>query len=354
MKVVLLLMAAMLAVARPAAADPRQRTDSALSELHAADQAEATASAAKQVLATRYEGELRTIDRLKKQRGSWRRDRQLRDSLAASLETAKQLEAANAAIQRANARHQRARQEALAAIRAELQSEVTASRRAALTAQRDRLTPAVRVAKKIILPDLEIDPLADPEELDQQAAAIRQSEAELVAQINDLEQRGRRLDQAAELRRQHGRAEALSDREEGPNRRGTFRGSRGEEAAGARDDAGAGGGTSGNPGGGGSGSGSSGGAGGSTVPPPPPDSQRSTGATLTELTELAESSRVLGDVVDAAALESLRKAQASADPAVRAAAAKQARAAAAAKLTLLRQRRALIEARARGLRAPSP
>jgi hypothetical protein len=71
-----------------------------------------------------------------------------------------------------------------------------------------------------------------------------------------------------------------------------------------------------------------------------------------EIAAFAESSLVLGDIIDAAALESLRKAQTSSDPAVRAAAAKQAYAAAAARLVTVRKQRAKIEERARSLRSP--
>ncbi|MEZ4363923.1 MAG: hypothetical protein R3B48_27355 [Kofleriaceae bacterium] len=331
MRLVFLVLALLLA-ARSAAADARGDTDAALVELRAAEAAVRSATSSKQALGARYEGELRAIDRLKKQRGSWRRDRQLRESLAASLETAKHLETANVALLKATARHKAAQQRSLVAIREELETASEASRITSLIAQRDRLAPPQRASKKIILPNLELDPLADPEELDQQAAEIRQSEAAVSAEIASLEERSSRLLRVAELRRQHTRAEAMSDREDGQNRRGTFRsdGRPSPAEAGAGD-------ASGNPGGGPSGGG---------------DDYRQ-GNTFGEIATLAESSMVLGDVIDAATLETLRKAQASSDPTVRAAAAKRAAAAAAAKLEALRQQRALIEARARGLRKPA-
>jgi hypothetical protein len=347
MKVVGLILALLVVGLAPAAADPRKDTDTAITELRAAEGSLRTAATTRTTLGARYEEELRTIDRLKKQRGSWRRDRQLRDSLAASLETAKQLEAATAEQKRAELRRDKAKQRTLVAVNAELKQAPDQARLRTLTAERSRLAPPTTIAKKIVLPELEIDPLADPEELEQQAAAIRESEEALAVQVASLDQRATRLGKAADLRRQHARAEDLSEREEGQTRRGTFRsGQRGVEG----DDIGDGDGAS-NPNGQPDGGGNPGGIPEPSSPPAAPD--RVLAPNAEDRIALAESSTVLGDVIDAASLESLRKAQASADPAVRAAAAKRARDAAASKLELLRKHRAAIEARARGLRAPA-
>lgn len=354
MRILSLLLALLMVGVSPVVADPRKDTDTAMAELRVAETALQTATSNRTVLGARYEAELRTIDRLKKQRGSWRRDRQLRESLAASLETAKQLEAATAEQKRAAARQEKAKQKTLAAVATELAQPTAAARVVQLTRERARLTPAPAAPRKIVIPDLEVDPLADPEELEQQAAAIRQSEEALAIQVASLDQRATRLDKVAELRRQHKRAGDLSEREEGQTRRGTFTSNRGVENADSNGNGppDASGDPSPAPG---SGSGSGGGPLPDPTPPPPavdpriPDEQRLT-ANDNEMADLAESSTVLGDVIDAVAIESLRKAQASTDPAVRAAAAKKARDSAAAKLELLRKHRAAIEARARGLR----
>ncbi len=341
-----LLVLALLLVGTPAVADRRQETDTAIAQLLAAEQGLRAATATKSALSGRYEAELRTIDRLKKQRGSWRRDRQLRESLAASLETAKKLELATAEQKRAEARQDQARKRTLTAVAAELPA-ADASRVALLTRERNRLQPAPRTAKKIVMPELAIDPLADPEELEQQAAAIRESEAALATQVAMLDQRAARLDKTTELRRQHARAETLSEREEGQTRRGTFRNTRSDGFAGDSDGSGDPAPTDG------SGEGDSSGGTGNEPPTTPAPSEpppSSLTPSLSDAVALAESSTVLGDVIDAAALDSLRRAQGSSDPAVRAAAAKKARDAAAAKLDLLRKHRAAIEARARSLR----
>jgi hypothetical protein len=325
---------ALLLVGLPAVADSRQTTDLALADLRVAEKAMTEAAAVRASLSSRYEAELRTIDRLKKQRGSWRRDRQLRDSLAASLETAKKLEGATIEVKRVTARQAQARQRSLAAVTAELQTPSDPVRMAMLSRERTRLGPPAPITKKIVIPDLEIDPLADPEELEQQAAAIRQSEAALAVQVASLDDRSEQLTKVAELRQQHLRAANLSDRDDGQIRRGAARDTKRETAADAA------GGPSEVPGGSGNGDGQD----------PPSGISRQISE---EAASLAESSLVLGDVIDAATLESLRKAQASSDPLIRAAAAKQARDAAAAKLATLRKLRSAIEARAQTLRTPS-
>lgn len=328
-----------------ARADARQETDLALAAERKADAEVAAAKATRNALDARYQSELRTIDRLKKQRGSWRRDRELRESLASSLETAKKLEAITAQVARASASQVQARRRVATAVESELAGAREPARLAVLQRERARLAPPAARSKKIVLPELEIDPLADPEELEQQALAIRQSENALARQVALLEDRSRRFDEVAELRRQHERAESLAERDDARARRGA-----GVPLTRANDEAGP---ADSSTDGAGSGSGSGGGA----IPPPTSvPGETSSGRTDTfagnanEVALLAESSAVLGEVIDASALEALRKAQASSDPKVRAAAAKQARAAAAAKLEHLRKQRALIEARARSLR----
>ena len=337
----LVIFCALVIAGRSAHADARQDTETALAAERKATQEVTAAAAARAELDSRYQSELRTIDRLKKQRGSWRRDRQLRESLASSLETAKKLEAASTLAQRAGQAQQAARKRAAAAVTAELRTAADTARVATLQREHARLSPGAAPSKKIVIPELEIDPLADPEELEQQALAIRQSETALAQQVAVLEERGKRLDEQAELRRQHDRAEDLVDRDDSRTRRGGVVSRANGEAAG---DAAAGG----------AGTGS---------PPPSSDPGPTPTPTSVPLSSiardsenvrlLAESSTVLGEVIDATTLEALRKAQTSTDPAVRAAAAKLARDAAAAKLTTLRKQRALIEARVRALRNPA-
>lgn len=281
-----------------------------------------TLAARRNALAARYETELRSIDRLKTQRASWKRDRELRDQLSKSLETANQLAAVTRELQQAHARLAAARRTLVTAIDAELEAGATGARAAQLTRQRAQYAPAVQKARRIVIPDTEIDPYADPEELEKQAAVLRESEAQLQRQIVGLEAQAKELERVAKLRKQHERAGDLARRDDDQPRRGTPAGARGGTAA---EDSAA-----------------------PTSGSPPPQS----GDTRDPVPSSVESDApvVLQDVVDPATIDSLQKAQRSGDPAQRAAAAKRARDAVAARLAQLRAKRAAIEARAKKLR----
>lgn len=274
-------------------------------------------------LAGRYDVELRRIDQLKKQRASWRRDRELRDQLSASLETANQLKAATAELKRANDQLVAARRALVAAIDRELSLGPTAPRRAQLAKARAAVAPAGnRTPNRIVLPDTKIDPLADPEELDLQAAALRDTEAELARQVTGLEVQAKELERIVAIRKQHDRASEIARREDDTPRRGsTPNGS--AKTAGASDVEDSAPAPSADPGGRGEGVG-----------------------TMFE----SDATVVLAEVVDPSTIDSLHRASRSGDPAQRALAAKKARDAVAARLEQLRQKRAQIEARARQLR----
>src|ERR1044071_3425444 len=89
-----------------ASADPRQAapsstgvkglavTATAETAARSAEQLVTRLAAKREALARLYQDQLGQIDRLKNQRASWRRDRELRDRLSESLETANQLSAA--------------------------------------------------------------------------------------------------------------------------------------------------------------------------------------------------------------------------------------------------------------------
>src|SRR5215831_6510243 len=166
-------------------------------------------------LAKRYKDELERIDRLKNQRASWRRDRELRDNLSDSLETANQLSVATRELESAKIALEKARQSYLAAIDAELAAGATPARAQQLAQTRAQLAPQVNVApRRIVIPDFEIDPLADPEELEQRAAELRAAEDELGRQLAGLQAQAEELDHLAVLRRQHDRAGDLFNRDD--------------------------------------------------------------------------------------------------------------------------------------------
>ena len=284
-------------------------------------------------LSLRYEKQLREVDRLKRKRASWRRDSQLATQLKSSQLTAKSLEALDRRI-RVLRKQLRARQrQLLAAVDAELTAGPTALRRARLTSLRARTVRVIRrVARKIVLPNDTIDPLADPEDLLEQAELLRRAEKQLQRELKQLGKRSQQYRRMARLRSARRRAKELrSVDDEARTRSGaTASGDRGSPGRGAgpnaleSDDATAGFDGSPDPGG---------------VPP------TGAGGVATD-----RSATILEDVVDAPTLGALRRASVSRDPKLKAHAAERASGQVRARLNRLRQRRAQMEKRARKLR----
>ncbi len=301
-----------------ASASPAE-TDAALARLAAEIRARDAVSTQRTSLTRRYDEELRAVDGLKKQRASWRRDRQLREALARTLDTANVLGRLAADLRSRDARVAELATRALRRLDAELASGASATRQRDLLGQRQRLSASQPGGKKIVLPDAEIDPLADPEELEQQAHALRQAEDELGRQVSALEQQASRLRRAAELRRQHERAGELVARDDDQPRRQT-----GSAGAGGRSDG-------------------AGAAAADSAPAPP-------GSGTAEEFQGETAAVVLANVVDSATVDALRRAGRASDPAAKADAAQRARDQVAARLRALRDQRAAIEARARTLR----
>jgi hypothetical protein len=312
-----------------ASADPRQVvpsstglavTATAETAARSAEQRVTRLAAKREALAKRYQDQLGEIDRLKNQRVSWRRDRELRDRLSESLETANQLSAATHELGQARGDLESARRAYLAAINAELGAGAPPARALVLVRAKAQLVPQTQdVPRRIIIPDFEVDPLADPEELEQRAAELRASEEDLGRQLAGLKGQAAELDHLAVLRKQHERAGDVFNRDDDEPHHNTARPT--GEPGGSPDD----GGGAGKP----SAPGGSSGSFESYVP------------------------IVLADVINASTLLSLEAAQRSGDPGQRAEAARRAGDEVARRIGEVRKRRLEIEARARQLRAKS-
>ncbi len=303
-------------------------TQKALTAATTATKLVADKSSAQAALKTRYAGELKVVDRLKQQRASWRRDRELRSQLATATETAKELAALDKELAAAKTKLAAAKKQLVAAIDAELTAGASTARAQQLAKIRSQYAPAARKVKKIVLPETEIDPLADPEELDQQALALKEAEAELGRQVKQLEAQAAELERRAGLRKEHDRTKEVANRDDDLPRRGNT-GS--PSSGGGRETADDQQPTVGS-------DNSSGG------PPADPDSAQSESFNESDVrVELAE-------VVDATTMESLDRAQRSGDPATRAKAAKAAKESVAKQLDRLKKKRQEIEARAKQLR----
>lgn len=315
-----------------ASADPAADTDAATARL-AKDTKDRAALVAKKAAAARsYEDQLAAVDRLKQQRKSWRRERQLQDAQAKALDTSKQLETLTGKIAALDGAIATDKRSVVVAIDAELPKLADGTRKQQLVAARTAAAPPASKAHKIVVPDAEIDPLADPEELDQQAAAIKASEAELTKQVDLLDDQARKLQKAADLRKAHDRAGDLAVRDDDQPRRtgaggsGRTAGVGGEGLHDTGDDNPA---PTENP----------------TDTSPPP-SGTDLGGFMGEQT-----AQVLGDVIDPATGEALRRAGRASDPGTKAEAAKAARDQVKARLEALRKKRAAVEARAKALRS---
>ena len=308
-----------------------QATDRAVAALRDAEHKATAIASQRQQLAAKYAGELDAIDRLKKQRASWNRDRELRGNLSDSAETANQLAVLArelAAAQEAIATDRRA---LVAAIDAE---QATGPRGQQLAQLRTQLAPARTAPRKIVLPDADVDPLADPEDLDRQAAALRESEAELARQVQGLEGQAKDLDKVSMLRKQHERAGGLASRDDDQSSHATPpQGGRGSTTT----------------------NGDAAPAPTSTTAPTDPGtgagaSEVHGGGSSPSAGYESEALVVLVNVVDATTIETLTRAQRSGDPAQRAEAARKTRDAVRARMEALARKRAQIEARAKSLR----
>ncbi len=312
--------------AKPTAAALQQATDAAQTELATAVRERSAKVASKAALAKRHTAELAEVDRVTKQKASWRKQAQLDKAKGKALETGKALTAIDAELRAIDRRIATARKALVAAIDAELALLPDGARKRSLVATRagNVAAPAAAV-KKIIVPDAAIDPLADPEELDQQAQDLRASETELLRQVEALDGQAKRLAKAAELRKAHERAGDLAIRDDEQIRRGggASTDGRGGDGFQADDD--------------------NGGASPAPEDPmgPPPAMDGFQGEATAQ---------ILADVIDPATGDALRRAGRATDPATKAAAAKRARDQVAARLEALRKQRAAVEARAKQLR----
>ena len=311
-----------LVVASASARADAPGTDRAIAALHDVERKAVALSAQRQQLAARYAGELDAIDRLKKQRASWNRDRELRGNLSDSAETANQLQAVTRQLAQVEDAIAAGRRAVVIAIDAE---QASGARGQTLAQLRAQLAPARSAPRKIVLPDADVDPLADPEDLDRQAAALRESEAELSRQMQNLETQAKDLDKVAMLRKQHERAGVLASRDDDQSSHTTPRTGREATATGDAAPAPA------DPGGGG-------GDHGTTAIAPSTAGYES------------EALVVLVNVVDTTTIDTLTRAQRSGDPATRADAARKTRDAVKARMDSLAKKRAQIEARAKSLR----
>jgi hypothetical protein len=276
-----------------------------------------------------YDKQLAKIDRLKQMRASWRRDRMIRDQMSASHATAETLAKVDARLRQLNRALRASRAALVRAIDKELAGPGPAAQRKAslLGWRRSAQKSLRRGAKKIVIPDDHIDPLADPEELDYQAALLGQSEEQLNRELDRLSRQARRYRRMVTLQKTRKREADLGGFDNDQPRRTL------SYAGNARADAQEG--DIADP---------------SSAPPPqsedgpwPSSGVPDSGNPMFDV--------VLADVVDASTVRALKQAELSRDPGRKAQAAERARAQVKARLERIQKRRRLIESRAKTLRS---
>jgi hypothetical protein len=336
---------ALVVASATASAQPAQTT--AVTSTATVAQAQQSAKAAQQKLVQLsnqrveqrrlLEEQLAALDRLKKQKASWRRDRELNKAQADANDTAKRLTTIDNQIKTAQTVAAKANRAVVSAIDAEVAAGASGARAEQLAKLRAQLAPAVAAPKKIVIPDAEIDPLADPEELERQAAALAAVERQLESQRKGLDQQHKDLKLVAELRSAHDRAGEMSTRDDDAPHRGAQKPTSRTAAEGQsapNDDSASGA-------GGGAGSGAQG---DTTSGPDMFGSDKHVSSTF-------ESSAIaLGEVIDKSTIEGMLRLSRSADPKQRAEAARMARDAVAKRLELLKKKREAIEKRAKQLK----
>ena len=305
-------------------------TDHARGAVVAAGQRIKAIAAQRDRLKQHFADQTAAIDRLKNERQSWRRDRELNTSQSDAKDTSDQLTGLERQLADAAKALADARRAFAAAIDAELAAGATGPRGGQLARERAELDAVLGAKpKKIVMPDdVKIDQL-DPEDLEQQDRIIADTEKQLANQISGLDQQATELQRVAELRTSHDRANDMMIRDDDQPHRDVH----GTTASGTTQIAGtaapansAGGGTT---------------TGGNDF-----NGNSDHGNSSFE----SEASFVLGEVIDPSTLDTLARASRSGDPAKRAAAARATRDAVAARLDQLKKKRAQIEQRAKQLR----
>ncbi len=326
---------------RPVLAQPPSAaaTDRAAADTARRERARVQKLSEKRMLERAYEAQLRELDRLKRTRASWNRDRQIRSRKAESQSTAARLSRADSELRTIDDLVRRQRRALLVAIDREVAQRPSFARRGALDRMRAQVTAALKPrVRKILVPDDTLDEMADPEELTEQIALIQQAEAELRRERQALRLREDRYARMARLRQQRERATEMGELEEDLGRRTGRAETRGPAAAGGQGDRG----EASEPdsptdygGGGGaedSGSGGSGGDGDTLGP-----------GGFGEDGGFEQSSILLTDVVDSGTIDALRRAGRSSSPGRRAEAAERARKQVESRLQRLERSRAMIQ-----------
>ncbi len=178
----------------------------------------------KDTLRRTYNAQLTKVDTLKRARASWRRDRKLREQKAWTQKTALALGALDLKIRAQSQLVLRRRKEMVSIVGRELSLSPSAARTGFLHRLLSKSKRALRKQpKKILIPDLELDEFADPEELLEQISLIERAEARLAAEEASLGRRATHYAHMDVLRSKRQRADELTAFDDDQVRRKTGR-----------------------------------------------------------------------------------------------------------------------------------
>ncbi len=301
-------------------AEHQQDSNRAANRLAASQKRLSAVRAEKAALRSVYNKQLGEVDKLKRSRASWRRDRKLRDQKARSQKTAVALKKVDGKLRSELARVSKARKSLALAIDKELNHSPNRARQSYLSSMLAKVRVGLRKApKKISMPELELDEYADPEELLEQIALIERAEKKLATEQRLLSRRAAHFDRMEALRSKRNRSDALGAFDSDGVRRST--GHLGDKAG--RDSSQ------------GTGAGGLDGAAdaesGNEPSPSPPQ-----GDDFSDADSFQAASVVLADVVDSGTQDALRRAHRSKSPKTKALAAKRAHGQVKARLSRLR------------------
>jgi hypothetical protein len=288
----------------------QEKSNSAARSLAANQKRLKAVRAEKAALRTVYNEQLAGVDKLKRARASWRRDRQLREQMERSQKTALALKEVDRKLRARLTAVSKSRKSLAIAIDRELTQSPTAQRQVYLRKMLGKVRVGLRKApKKISMPELELDEYADPEELLEQIALIERAEAKLAAEQKSLSRRADHFESMQALRAKRNRSDALGAFDNDGVRRSTSHVAGSSDKRESAQDANTGG----------AGAGLSDGAESPSPAPPSGDADD-----FSEPDSFAAASVVLADVVDSGTQDALRRAHRSKSPKTKALAAKRA------------------------------
>ncbi len=158
-----------------------------------------------------YNVQLAKVDALKRARASWRRDRELREQKARTQKTALALRALDGKLRAQTESAVKHRKKMVVIVRRELALSPSVARTGFLLRLLSRSEQGRRkTPKKILLPDLEFDEFADPEELLEQISLIERAEQKLAAEEASLGRRATHYAHMDVLRSKRQRADELN------------------------------------------------------------------------------------------------------------------------------------------------